>query len=98
MKNVISFLGEKIREATDSITDILTDHRSILCWVYSIFYLFLVCYCVRSHPETMNTAIMVTGGVVSTIFASYVAGSAYENVKMPLPVTDPQAESDSAGD
>jgi hypothetical protein len=94
--NMIAFIGSRVSTAFDSVTTALGDHRSLLCWIYAAFYLVLVCWCVLNNRDTMNTAIMVTGGVISTIFASYVAGSAYQAVNT-APQTSTEEEA-SAGD
>lgn len=36
---------------------------------------------VLHHPDSVSTAITVTGGVVSVIFTGYVMTKAYEKVK-----------------
>ena len=61
----------------------LREHKTILAWIYSLFYIGLVTYCIITNPATMSKAIEVTGGVVTIIFTSYVTSDAYIKVKKP---------------
>src|SRR3972149_5357638 len=47
---------------------------------YTIFYFWLVAYCVKHNPNSMNTAITITGGILGTIIAGYMATKTYEKV------------------
>lgn len=73
----MSWLGQKINSFFDRATQELNQHKTVLCWLYSLAYLVLVRYCVMHNPATMNTAIMTTGGVCGTIFSAWVIGGAH---------------------
>jgi hypothetical protein len=70
----------RIDSLIDKIVRELSESRSILCWLYCVFYMWLVVFCVKSNPLSMNTAIMTTGTIVGTIFGAYVISSSYEKV------------------
>lgn len=55
--------------------------RALWNWLYMALYVWICIYAVLYHPETIPTAITVTGGVVSVIFTGYVCTKAYERVK-----------------
>ncbi|MBI4369220.1 MAG: hypothetical protein HY547_03210 [Elusimicrobia bacterium] len=68
---------------------------------YSIFYFWLVVYCVKHNPDSMNTAITCTAGLVGTIAAGYMATKTYEKIKNGNhrpPVPDASEEEDESGD
>lgn len=65
----------------DRCIEELNDHRTILNWFYAAAYLALVFFCVVTNKNSQNTAIVTTGGIIGTIFASYVLGSSYEKVQ-----------------
>ena len=68
---------------------------------YSIFYFWLVAYCVKHNPDSMNTAITCTAGLVGTIAAGYMATKTYEKIKNGNhrpPTSHLSEEEDAAGD
>jgi uncharacterized membrane protein (DUF485 family) len=96
MTKLLAWVGAKL----NSFFKDLNQHRTILCWVYSIAYLVLIRYCVLHNPATMNTAIMTTGGVCGTIFSAWVIGSSHvaaTRIQYPVIVT-PGASGDNPVD
>ena len=75
--------------------------RALWNWIYMSLYLWICVYAVLYHPETIPTAITVTGGVVSVIFTGYVCTKTYEKVKnghsRPSTAASPEEEGE-AGD
>ncbi|MCX5786042.1 MAG: hypothetical protein NTX59_10165 [Elusimicrobia bacterium] len=54
---------------------------AITYYVYLALYVFLCVWTALYHPEHLSTAITVTGGIVSVVFAGYVLTKTYEKVK-----------------
>jgi hydroxyethylthiazole kinase-like sugar kinase family protein len=74
------WVWSKIELVSNEIVEELGQMRSVLCWIYGLGYGWLVWYCVTNNHGSMNTAITVTGGVVSAIFASYVFVKSRETI------------------
>jgi hypothetical protein len=55
--------------------------RALWNWLYLGLYAWICIWAVLHHPETISTAITVTGGVVSVIFTGYVTTKAYEKTR-----------------
>lgn len=68
---------------SDMMTSYIEDAKSVRVLTkiaYTIFYFWLVHYCVTNNKDSMTTAITVTGGIVGSIVVSYAASKAYEKV------------------
>lgn len=55
--------------------------RALWNWLYLALYAWICVWAVLYHPETISTAITVTGGVVSVIFTGYVLTKTYEKTR-----------------
>lgn len=64
----------------NAITKRLSEDRTILNWIFAVFYLGLIVFCVYKNKEVMDTAIRSTSMIISIIFSSWVAASSYEKV------------------
>ena len=74
-KNIGKIIKWFRNESVDFFQNAVRDLKSIracLNWIYSIFYICLVSYCVINNPESMNTAISSTAIIVGAIFSAYV--------------------------
>jgi hypothetical protein len=52
--------------------DELSYHRAIANWLMLFLYIWIVVYSVKHYPDTVTTAITVTGGLCTAIFTNYV--------------------------
>ena len=72
-------------QARDTIENFMRDLRSLRAlwnWIYMALYVFLCCWGAVNYPkETLTTAIVTTGGIVSWIFSNYIV-SAYMDKKL----------------
>jgi hypothetical protein len=55
--------------------------RALWNWLYLALYAWICVWAVLHYPETISTAITVTGGVVSVIFTGYVTTKTYEKTR-----------------
>ena len=70
--------------------------RVVWNWIYCTLYVWMCVWAVLNHPETVTTAITVTGGVVSVIFTGYVLTKAYEKTRNGIcPPAPPAATEDN---
>lgn len=69
---------------SDVVQNLLRDFKSLRAlwnWLYMALYAWMCVWTVLHHPDSVSTAITVTGGVVSVIFTGYVLTKTYEKVK-----------------
>lgn len=69
---------------SDLVQNILRDFKSLRAlwnWLYMALYAWMCIWTILYHPESVSTAITVTGGVVSVIFTGYVMTKTYEKIK-----------------
>jgi len=69
---------------SDFAQNLMRDLKSLRTtwnYVYLALYVFLCVWTALYHPEHLSTAITVTGGIVSVVFAGYVLTKTYEKVK-----------------
>jgi hypothetical protein len=55
--------------------------RALWNWFYLALYAWICVWAVLHYPDSINTAITVTGSVVSVIFTGYVATRSYEKAR-----------------
>lgn len=55
--------------------------RALWNWFYLALYAWICIWAVLHYPDSINTAITVTGSVVSVIFTGYVATRSYEKAR-----------------
>lgn len=94
MKLLMS-LGSKIKEVMKTAITDLNDSRVLLIWLYSFFYLILVCYIVKARPTSDDTAISTTGMIVGAVLASYVLGKSHENATTIQAATSDNSDEDT---
>jgi uncharacterized membrane protein (DUF485 family) len=78
----LSFARKTLK--TDFAQNLIRDLKSLrTLWniLYLSLYVFLCVWTALYHPEHLSTAITVTGGIVSVVFAGYVLTKTYEKVK-----------------
>jgi hypothetical protein len=78
--SVARYVWGKSDRLIDQLTAELSSNRALLNWGYALAYLAIVFYCIQDSPESQNTAIVTTGGIVSVIFTSWVCAGSYESV------------------
>lgn len=102
MKSIINkifeWLKKELVEFFSNFSKDIRSLRSILNWIYCFFYLWLVHYCVKNSPASMDTAIITTGSVVSIIFTSYVFSKSYEKTRIKIDVNKKHIDEDGASD
>lgn len=98
MDKILGWLKKEVSDFFNNFSRDVKSLRSVLNWIYCLFYLWVVVYCITHNPSSMDTAIATTGGVVSIIFTSYVASKSYEKVRMKIDVPKKQVDEDSASD
>ena len=74
------YLGKMLERALAHFVGELSQNKVILCWIYAIAYLVLIFYCVTRNQSSQSAAIYTTGGLMGTIFASYVTSASYEKI------------------
>jgi 4-hydroxybenzoate polyprenyltransferase len=79
-----------IKKGAHHLLDELGHHRTVINWVFMFLYIWVVVYSVKHYPESVTTAITVTGGLVTAIFTNYVWSRHMDSknpvVQPPVPV------------
>ena len=78
---LIAWLGDETIDFFQNLARDIRSLRSLLCWVYCFLYMWVVWYCLTHYPESANTVVMTTGGIVSAVFGGYVFSKSYEKGK-----------------
>lgn len=72
--------------------------RALWNWLYLALYAWICVWAVLHHPESVNTAITVTGSVVSVIFTGYVLTKTYEKTRKGSGPVAPAAAAEEESD
>jgi len=79
---VVRWGQDQARETIENFMRDLRSLRALWNWIYMALYVFLCCWgAVNYAKETLTTAIVTTGGIVSWIFSNYIV-SAYMDKKL----------------
>lgn len=98
INKIFSWFKKELIEFFSNFSRDIRSLRSILNWIYCFFYLWLVHYCVKNSPASMDTAIVTTGSVVSIIFTSYVFSKSYEKTRIKINADKKNIDGEQASD
>lgn len=95
---VVNWCHREFRETADNLMRDMRSMKSLFNYLYLALYLFLCVWAALYHAkDSLNTAIVTTGGIVPLIFGAYVWGSTKEKqiaAAKPAPLAAPEKGSD----
>lgn len=101
LRSILDWLHSEFRHTANNFMRDMRSMRALFNYIFLLLYIFLCVWAALYHAkDSLNTAIAVTGGIVSSIFTVYVWSTTKEKMAkralMPAPASDaPQPASDS---
>jgi hypothetical protein len=79
LEGAFNWCHREFRETADNLMRDMRSMRALFNYLYLFLYIFLCVWAAVNYAkDSLNTAIVTTGGIVSSIFMAYVWGTTKE--------------------
>jgi len=102
LEGIVNWCHREFREFADNFARDMRSLRALWNWLYMSLYIYLCVWAALYYgKESLNTAIITTGGLVGTIFTAYIWSTTKERAdiaKMNMPHIPVQKANEEEGE